>query len=321
MGDYIFNEDKMLDSKKTILVTGSSGFIGRNIVQRFSEKYNIISPSHQELDLLHQDEVNNFFKNHNIDYVIHCAGVGGNRKYDDHNTIYENTRMFFNIYQNNEFFIKMIHMGTGAEYNKKFELNNVKEINLGKNIPTDEYGFSKYIITKYIEKSEKVYCLKPFGVFGPYEDYEYRFISNAIVKNLLHLPIRIMQNVFFDWIYIDDLLNIIDFFIEKNPCHKVYNITTERTIDLVSIAKLINRFSDYQSKIEIENEGLNLEYSGDNSRLLKEIGSYGFIDMENAIQKLIEYYKIEFDKINVETIKNDDYAIHCNINKVEQIDS
>ena len=81
----------------------------------------------------------------------------------------------------------------------------------------NDYGFSKYLISQYIEKSDNCVCLRLFGVFGKYEDYEYKFISNAIVKNLLQMPIRIRQNVYFDWLYINDLMKIVAILSNMTP--------------------------------------------------------------------------------------------------------
>jgi len=303
--------------KENILVTGGSGFIGKNICHFFKEKYNIISPTHEELDLLCQNQVKKFFKNSDIDYVIHCANIGGTRKSSTQTNVTEkNIRMFFNLIENKEYFIKMIHLGSGAEYNKDRMNPNIKEKEFGVSIPQDEYGFSKYVISKYIENSkENIYCLRLFGVFGPYEDYEFKFISNAIIKNFLHMPIKIMQNVHFDWLFIDDLLQIIDYFIKKSPSEHIFNVTSGKTTDLVSIAKIINKNSDFKSDILIMNKGLNREYSGNNNKLMSEIGKYDFNNMENSIKKLMEYYKSNIHDINREIVKKDHYAAKCKINK------
>jgi GDP-L-fucose synthase len=305
----------MSKNLKTIVVTGSTGFIGKNIVEFFSDDYEILAPSHSELELLSQNDVNTFFSNHDVNYIIHCANSGGNRKNNDNpEVIDKNLRMFLNLAENHEHFEKMIHLGSGAEYSKPFMPPNVKEEYLGKFVPQDEYGFSKYTISKIIEGMDNVYCLRLFGVFGPNEDYSYKFISNSILKNFLNLPITIMQNVYFDWLYIDDLMSIISYFLLNSPVEKDFNITTGKTHDLVSIAKIINKISNKQSKIEIVNNGLNKEYSGNNQKLLKEMGNYKFITMENAIERLMEFYSSHMDELDTDIIKRDPYASKCKIN-------
>jgi len=300
---------------KTILITGSTGFIGKNIVCNLTGKYTLLTPTHKDLNLLSQSDVNHYFELHDIDTVIHCANFGGTRKVQTKGDVLDkNLRMFFNIAENKNHFDKLIHLGSGAEYNKNQNLKNISENEFGNFIPLEEYGFSKYLISKYIETTENMYCLRLFGIFGKYEDYEFKVISNAIVKNLLHMPITIRQNVMFSWLYIDDFLKVLDYFLTHAPKKRIFNITPPSTIDLVSIAHQINSCSDFKSEICVENEGLNLEYSGNNGQLKKEIGDVSFTPMNSAIKDLIEYYKEILPTIDPEIIRRDPYATYCKIN-------
>ena len=59
---------------KKILLTGGSGFIGKNILESFLvEKYELIAPSSHELDLLDTDCVNKFFKGKEFDIILHAG--------------------------------------------------------------------------------------------------------------------------------------------------------------------------------------------------------------------------------------------------------
>jgi len=300
--------------KKTIFVTGGSGFIGRNIKEFFYDAATIIAPTHAQLDLLSQDSLNKFFKEHKIDYVIHCANIGGNRKCGETIDIVEkNVRIFSNLVENSRYFEKFIHFGSGAEYDKSRPLSKINETSFGERIPPDHYGLSKYLISKYIENSEKIICLRLFGVFGKYEDYEYKFISNAILKNLLQLPIHIRQNVNFDWLYINDLMRILTYFLDHEPLYKMYNITPNEPLDLVTIAHIINSCSSFKSEIIIDTPGLNNEYSGNNSRLLAQTGNFTFTDMPRALSELRKYYCSILPQIDSDAIKKDEYSKYCTI--------
>jgi nucleoside-diphosphate-sugar epimerase len=299
---------------KTLFVTGGSGFIGRNICEYFRDTVTVIAPTHAQLDLLSQDAVDTFFKDNEIDYVIHCANIGGNRKCpgpDD--SVARNMRIFSNLMNNSRYFEKLIHFGSGAEYDKRRPLSGIPETSFGERIPVDDYGFSKFLISRYIEKSENSVCLRLFGVFGRYEDYDYKFISNAIVKNLLRMPLRIRQNVYFDWLYISDLMKIVEHFIDHDSPDRAYNITPGRPLDLLTIADMINQNSTYPSEIIVETPGLNNEYSGNNDRLLHEIGNFPFTPMQEAISELRNYYASILPQVDADAITRDEYARFCTV--------
>lgn len=275
-----------------VLITGSKGFIGKNLTEQLSDKYKLYTPLHKELNLLDEVIVENYFKKNKFDVVIHCAVVGGSRKSERvENAFYKNTRMFFNIVRNKKYFKKIINLGSGAEYDSSRPLVKVKEIDFDQKVPVDDYGFYKYVCAKYIQEADGIVNLRIFGMFGKYENYKLRFISNAICKNIFELPITMKQNVFFDYVYIDDFVKIVDYFINNNPKEKFYNIGRGKKIDLLTIANRINSVSDKKSLIKIKTKGFNKEYTCDNTRLKKEIKDLNFADFDKSLKKLYLWYK------------------------------
>lgn len=285
---------------KNILITGANGFIGKNLSEQLKNKYNLLTPLRTELDLLDETKVDEYFQKNKIDVVIHTAVVGGSRK-EEHTdlALSQNLRMFFNILKNKKYFKKMIYLGSGAEYDKTKPIINVKEEDFGKTIPKDEYGFFKYICSKYIEEQDDIVSLRIFGMFGKYEDYRYRFISNAICQNLSGSPITINQNVFFDYVFIDDFVKIVDFFIKNEAKHKFYNIGTGKKIDLLTLANLINKVAGKKSEIIIKNDGLNNEYTCNNKRLMNEVNDLKFSEISDSINNLLLWYKENKNQIKL----------------------
>jgi GDP-L-fucose synthase len=294
-----------------IFITGSSGFVGshlREYLQKNYTSYKLFTPSSKELDLADEKSVDAYILSNKIDVIIHLANRGGGRDITDMKNITEyNLRIFFNIVKHEKNVKKIISFGSGAEYGKHKPIIEAIEEDYWQEQPYDEYGFYKSITSKYIEKSDKIVQLRIFGAYGEYENYRFKFISNAIVKNLLELPIVINKNVFFDYIYIDDLVNLIDWFVHNEAKEKIYNVTTGKKVDLITLANLVNETSDFNSGISVLNEGLNNEYTSSNAKLLQEIGTFTFTSHREAISKMRDYFRYNLDNLDKETIINDPY--------------
>ncbi|MCG2724821.1 MAG: NAD-dependent epimerase/dehydratase family protein [Elusimicrobia bacterium] len=308
--------------QKNILITGANGFVGKNLVEYFSKQpknYKIFSPKRKELDLLKEDAVSKYIKSNKIKFLIHCASIGGTRKsnYDKGNidVVSQNLRMFFNLSRCLNSNMRMINMGSGAEYGREHYIHKMKETYFDKHIPTDNYGYSKYVMAKYINKTDNITNFRVFGLYGKYENYVYKFISNAIVKNLFGLPIVINQNVFFDYLYVEDFAKIVDKFISIIPKYKHYNITPSKSIDLISIAKLVNKMSSKKSKIKVLNSGMNIEYTGSSSRLLGELTKFKFSSYKKGISKLYNYYRENMNLLDLKVVKRDSFLSRCRVKK------
>lgn len=278
---------------KKILVTGANGFIGKNLAKYLGGMYEILPVSRETADLLDQEQVEQLFQKETIDAVIHSATQStlGKGKESELTLLKNNLKMFFNLERCQSSYGKLIILGSGAEYDKRHSLCFVEENAFGNSVPDDDYGFSKYIMSKIIMNSDKVYNLRLFGIFGPYENYNYRFISNMICKALLGSDIKIHQNVMFDYLYIKDFCKILPWFIENTPCHNCYNVCTGEQHDIVSIAKEIVEQTGSPSRICVEKPGWNKTYSGNNKRLIREMGEVFFTPLDTAIRELIEYYR------------------------------
>mgnify|MGYP003426084856 FL=1 len=299
-----------------IFITGSNGFIGTHLKEYLNKnysKYNLFTPSSKELDLVNEEEVDNYILGNKIDIIIHLANKGGDRTTVDMKNVTEyNLRIFFNIAKHEKNVKKIISFGSGAEYSKHKPIVDAREEDYLDAQPLDEYGFYKSITSKYIEKSDNIVQLRIFGAYGEYENYRFKFITNAIVKNLLKLPIVINKNVFFDYIYIDDLVKMIDWAIHNETKEKIYNATTGIKIDLITLANLVNETSDFKSEIKVLNDGLNNEYTSNNERIMKELKNFEFTSHKKAIQKMREYFKANLEKLDKESIINDPYLKEIN---------
>jgi len=279
---------------KKILLTGSDGFLAQSIQSKITSNYEITAFNRTELDLDDTKAVENELKSKEYDIIIHCATYDAapkNSPKDSQFVLERNLKMFFNLVRCENYFEKLIYFGSGAEFGRLNWGKNMNEDYFDNYVPNDQYGLSKYIMTKYALKSKKIFNLRLFGVFGELEDWRYRFISNACCHAIYDMPININQNALFDFLYIDDLVQILQWYIDNNSVNNVVNVCTGKAIDYVSLAEKIINISQKDLNIIIKNKGFRVEYSGNNSLLLSEIGGFDFTSIDESLYKMYSWYE------------------------------
>jgi len=278
--------------KKRILLTGGGGFVGRNLIEQYGEAYHFFAPTHKDLDLTDAAAVAAYVKVNPVDLVIHAANIGGNSKTRDLQNIVEiNLRMFFAIAQLASKVERIIFLGSGAEYGKQDNIAHVKESDFGARMPADSYGFYKYACSKFIEKSDNIVNLRIFGLYGPHEDRDIRFISQTILKGMRGEPLTIYQNVRFEYMHIDDLLAVIGHFIERKPKEKFYNMGVNDPVDLLTLVADVEAAIGKKIIYTVAKPGMASEYTCDSNRLIQEVPDLVFVNRREAIRKLYDWYK------------------------------
>lgn len=288
-------EDMVKMMKKKILIVGASGFIGRNLKESLDEEkdlYEIYAPTSNEFDISDERAVNEQLEKQYYDVIIHTAvynpRIGYNK--DSSKELDKNLRMFFNFERYQNFYGKMLYFGSGAEFDKRGEIRVINEDDAGNGIPATDYGLYKYIVNRFIQHSKNIYNLRIFGLFGKYENWKRTFISGACCKALKGLPITIRQNVYFDYLYINDFCKIVKWFIDHDVKYREYNVTSGIKIDLLTLSDVIRKVSDKELPVYVCEEGLANEYSASNQRLLNEMESFTFTPIEDAIRDLYIWY-------------------------------
>jgi UDP-glucose 4-epimerase len=276
-----------------LLVTGAGGFIGRHLTAHLAAAGHAVdAPPTRELDLCDAAAVSTYLRRHAYDVVVHAATWNATRTStrDLSRVLDANTRMFFNLARESQVFGRLIFFGSGAEFSRPHWKPRMAEDYLGTHVPEDDYGLSKYLMTRHAERASNVFNLRLFGVFGPYEDWRIRFISNACCRALHDLPITIRQDVRFDYLHVCDLVRITERMLRTDLRERVYNVCTGRAYLLSELAALVREAAGKNVPIEVAREGLGNEYSGDNARLLAAIGGYEFRDMTASVRELYGWY-------------------------------
>jgi len=184
-----------------ILITGSTGMVGRNIVEfeKFKKNYILLTPSHKELNLLDKKLVDEYIEINKPDIIIHCAGkVGGihTNMLNQVEFLTENIQIGLNIimsaYKNR--IKKLINMSSSCMYPRD-AINPLKEdfILTGVFEPTNEgYAIAKVTSTRlceYINKENIEYRYKtiiPCNLYGRYDKFDpkHSHMLPAVIKKI-----------------------------------------------------------------------------------------------------------------------------------------
>jgi GDP-L-fucose synthase len=196
-----------------ILITGSNGMVGRNLLENVEiTKHDILKPASSELNLLNFSDIHAYFKKTTPEMIIHCAGkVGGiqaNMK-DMYNFFTDNALMGINLIKAaKEYGIKkFLNLSSSCTYPRNYQ-NPLKEeyILQAELEPTNEgYAIAKLSILKmceYVSKEYPEYQYKTFipcNLYGRWDKFDeanshmipavIKKIYNAVISELPEIEI------------------------------------------------------------------------------------------------------------------------------------
>ena len=220
-----------------ILITGGNGYIATSLFNKLKDKYEITYISRNTFDLTDTEATCKWFNYKYFDVVIHTAINGGRRiKVDGDEVKKNNLDMYYNLVLNQNHYNKFISFGSGAE----IFLNDAA------------YGSSKKIIAEDMLTKDNFYNLRIFGVFDENE-LDNRFIKANLIRYIEHQPMQIHANKIMDFFYMQDLVNLVDYYIKHVDVQKEINCCYDEKYTLVGIAKFINKLDKYQVPIEVNN--------------------------------------------------------------------
>lgn len=291
----------MPTNNQSVLIIGGTGFIGRNLYQYFEKNtsYSVLAPTRQELNLLDDQACKTYLLRMKPDFIIHSA--------IDITSVENTLKMFFNIFNQHENYGQLIQLGSGAEYDRRAYQPKMDESLFGISIPIDTYGLAKYLIARELKSSvhKNSINLRLFGIFGKYEDFSRRFISNNIFRVLAGFPVSLNRDMLFDYIYVDDLGKFLVELLPKLPLlYNDYNFCTGNPLSLKEIGLLVQEVMGQQQSIIIRQDGLNPEYSGSPKKLFSEITEFSFSPIKNKIIELVDFYKVNVSQVEIDKFRN-----------------
>lgn len=272
---------------KIILVTGQNGFIGSNIYNYFvrDNKVNLLK---SRISIS-----SNVFNCFSVDAIIHCAHEGSDNDIgiQSNLSIFNNLMMLYKLLEVNDC-KKIFYFGSGSEYDKRNHIQMVSEDEIGKSVPIDKVGFVKYVMNMVVRESNNIHNLRLFGIFGEndFRVLHRRVIYNLCIRAIKHMELIVKDNHKYDFLYIKDLVKIVDRFLHKEELmYHDYNVCSGKVIDFVEIAKIVKKISGKDSlNIKVENDN-GMYYGGNNERMISEIGKIEFTPIEESIESVYKW--------------------------------
>lgn len=261
-------------SRRSVLITGGSGFIGANLTRKLlSQRYSVshISKKSSDLwrikdildkvdvyhaDLLDQKKLTKIVNRIKPEFIIHLATYSDYRNQNSvEDMIDVNIKGTLNLLlASRDINYKLfINTGSSSEYGIKNKPMSEKDLPE----PVSFYAATKASATILCQVFAKEYkksivTLRPFSVFGPYEEKS-RFIPTIIKAILENKPIKLTPgNQRRDFIYVDD---IVDIYVktmneEKKLSGQVLNMGTGIEYTNDEVVKTLFKITGKRTDIE-----------------------------------------------------------------------
>ena len=250
-------------NKKSILILGASGLVGRDLIFFFSKKYNVFALSRNKnfltkineknIKIINHDMVNplNFTKK--IDCVINCivthpfSKKNNLKDYIDSNIITSKNIVSFIKKRKVKLFFNLSSMAVyGRPSESKInEKSNHSQIDL--------LAICKLFLEKAFE-TELSNCvnLRLPGILCNSFDSNRPWLNTIIYKIRKNIDVKIYngEKNFNNLIDTYEIFNFINYLIEKKiKIQGTYNLAASKPVKLISLIKVIKLYFDSDSKI------------------------------------------------------------------------
>jgi len=288
------------------LITGGNGLVG----SAFKEGIKVGS---KDYNLIRVEDVDRMIAINIPDVIIHTAakvgGIGGNAAYPA-NYFYENIMMNTNLIHSahKHGVKKLICFLSTCIFPEKVEYPLEEEkVHLGPPHPLHlSYGYAKRMAEIQIQAYNKQYntnyfSVIPTNIYGPRDNYDLE--QGHVVPMLIHKCYLAKENnsdfevwgsgiALREFIYSEDLADIIDLLIEKYDGRDAIIISNPKEYSIKEVVDLIVKFMDFKGNVvwRTDKPDGQLKKPSSNKKLLEIIGEYEFTPLEEGLKKSVEWF-------------------------------
>lgn len=248
-----------------IILTGASGFLGRNLIEKLVQNnFEIIAVDVKKIDKTLIDKVTFFqmsieeFLNKNItaldeaDYIIHAASVlpyKGNKNEIESTNVNSTKLLVEEVSKRNLF---LVYVSSSGIYGKPDDIpvKTTTDFN-----PLDAYGKSKVRAEMYISNRlelQNFVIVRPRTILGNKRGGIFNIFFKLIKKNI---PIPLPNNgrQIIQFVHVDDVSNLIIHLIKN----KIYGVWPAASPNPLSINEYLDLLKDILSKKKIFKININ----------------------------------------------------------------
>ena len=262
-----------MEKQGKIYVAGHRGMVGSAIVRVLGKKGygNIITRTHQELDLCRQQEVEDFFAREKPDHVfLAAAKVGGIVANQEAlaDFMYENATLEMNVihsaWQNG--CKKLLFLGSSCIY-PRMAPQPMKEsclLTSALEQTNEAYALAKIAGLKYCEYLNRQYqtdyiSAMPTNLYGPNDNYHptHSHVLPALIRRFHEAKESGAKEVtcwgtgkpLREFLYVDDLADACVFLMENYSGNETVNVGTGKELTIRELTELVAKVIGYEGEI------------------------------------------------------------------------
>jgi GDP-L-fucose synthase len=304
-------------SGKRILVTGGSGFLGAQVVERLAEHdvAEVIAPRSVEYDLRERDAIRAALADTRPDLVVHLAavvgGIGANMATPGQ-FFYENAAMGIHLIEESRLagVTRFVCVGTVCAY-PKHAPTPFKEEELWNGYPEETnapYGLAKKMLLVQLQAYRQQYgfegvYLLPVNLYGPRDNFDERtsHVIPALIKKCCDASDAGADSITCwgsgrasrEFLYVDDAAEGIVAAAARYKGEEPVNLGSGREITIAELTGLVAELTGFRGEIVWDRskpDGQPRRWL-DTSRAERDFQFRAGTDLREGLERTIEWYR------------------------------